>query len=183
MLRVAREHWGQFSLAWMVCADAESLPLADQSVDLVFSNLAIQWCSDLRAVFREFRRILKPGGQVLFSTFGSNTLIELQRAWAVADQYSHVLSFGDVASVKRDVKDAGFSTFELELECQHISYADVYHLMRELKGLGAHNVTTGRPRHLVGKGTFKTMMAAYQHQTKLGGIQASFEIIQGRLRV
>ena len=66
-------------------ADAAALPLRDASVDLVFSNLMLQWCQDPDAVFGECRRVLKPGGLLTFTTFGPDTLVELRRAWAAAD--------------------------------------------------------------------------------------------------
>jgi malonyl-CoA O-methyltransferase len=182
MLRVARARCGRSGKTRLVCGDAERLPLAADSVGLIFSNLAIQWCSSSKETFREFKRVLKPGGQVLFSTFGGETLAELRRAWAVADGYSHVMSFGDLQQVKNDLHEAGFSSFDLEVECSSLEYAGVYDLMRELKGLGAHNVTLDRPRHLVGKGALNKMVSAYEPRTERGGIRASFEIICGWIR-
>ena len=63
-----------------VCADAEQLPLSGQSIDSVFSNLALQWCRNLEAVFTGLKRALKPDGQLVFSTFGPQTLQELKSA-------------------------------------------------------------------------------------------------------
>src|SRR5690606_23389655 len=61
-----------------ICADAQALPLADASVDLIHSNLMLQWCEDLPRVFAQFRRVLKPHSALLFSTFGPDTLHELR---------------------------------------------------------------------------------------------------------
>ena len=66
-------------------ADAEQLPLRDASVDLVYSNVALQWCNDLEGVFREINRVLRPGGLLMFTTFGPDTLSELRVSWAAAD--------------------------------------------------------------------------------------------------
>jgi demethylmenaquinone methyltransferase/2-methoxy-6-polyprenyl-1,4-benzoquinol methylase len=44
---------------------AESLPLADASVDFVTMGYALRHVSDLTATFREFHRVLRPGGTVL----------------------------------------------------------------------------------------------------------------------
>lgn len=178
MLRTARERIGPG--ACYLRGDAEALPLAEASVDLVFSNLAIQWCADLAGVFREFRRVLKPGGRVLFSTFGADTLAELRRAWAVADPgHTHVNEFTDAAEVGEALAGAGFVRAGVERETRRLHYADVHALMRELKGLGAHNITADRPRHLTGKRTLRRMLDAYAAQGVEGGIQAGFEAVYG----
>jgi malonyl-CoA O-methyltransferase len=179
MLRAARQRVGVAPGRHYLGGDAEALPLADGSVDLVVSNLAVQWCADLAQAFREFRRVLKPGGLVLLSTFGPGTLVELRRAWAVVDGYSHVNSFADAAAVAGTFREAGFSGAEVESETRRLVYPDVHGLMRELKGLGAHNVTAGRPRHLMGKRRLQRMIAAYPAQEQ-GEVRASFEMMYGR---
>ena len=91
-----------------VCADAEQLPLAGQSIDSVFSNLALQWCRNLEAVFTGIKRALKPDGQLVFSTFGPQTLHELKSAWAAVDNYNHVNAFYSEAQLKQFLQQAGF---------------------------------------------------------------------------
>ncbi|WP_254491521.1 methyltransferase domain-containing protein, partial [Salmonella enterica] len=76
-----------------LCGDAAALPLADNSVDVIFSNLCLQWVDDLPAVFAGFRRVLKPGGLLVCSTFGPETLVELNEAFAAADDRPHVSRF------------------------------------------------------------------------------------------
>lgn len=80
------------------------------------------------------------------------------------------------------LQEAGFTEIEVGIETHRLTYASVYDLMRELKGLGAHNVTLGRPRHLTGKGTLQRMVAAYERQAGGDGIPASFEVIYGFAR-
>lgn len=182
MLRFARSRYGESGAGRLVCGDAEAMPFRDRSVDLVFSNLAIQWCSGLGSAFREIGRVLKPGGVVLFSTFGAETLKELRSAWASVDDHSHVNQFGDTAAVITALCDAGFGEINVEAEVNKLDYGSVYDLMRELKALGAHNVTLGRPRHLTGKGRLREMIAAYEEQTDGNGIEASFELVYGYAR-
>ncbi|MGD8710515.1 MAG: malonyl-ACP O-methyltransferase BioC, partial [Ectothiorhodospiraceae bacterium] len=85
-----------------LCADAESLPLRSNSYDLIFSNLAMQWVGDLDRAFREIQRVLRPGGVLMFSSFGPDTLRELREAWSAVDGYNHVNRFIDL----HDVGDA-----------------------------------------------------------------------------
>jgi malonyl-CoA O-methyltransferase len=174
MLRTLSQREGLQGRAHRICGDAEALPLRDQSTDVLFSNLALQWCTDLMVVLREFKRILRPDGVVLFSTFGEATLSELRTAWAFADAYSHVNAFLSLDAIEQALSDAGFSDVRIEREHRVLSYRSVDALLRELKGLGAHNITQNRPRHLTGKGVFCKMLEAY---AATGRIEASFETI------
>lgn len=56
--------------------DAEDLPFEDSSFDLLVSSSSFQWM-DAEKVIKEAVRVLKPGGQFIFSTFGEGTLKEL----------------------------------------------------------------------------------------------------------
>jgi len=179
MLRQMRGRPNLAGRSWLVCGDAESLPLADQSADVVFSNLALQWCSDLPAVFAEFRRILRPGGLALFSSFGAQTLIELREAWRQVDDYSHVNAFCPRDKVDEALQGAAFDEYAVRSSTVVLGYPGVEALMRELKDLGAHNVTLNRPRHLMGKGRLRKMIAAYGGSMSDGPITASFEIFYG----
>lgn len=168
--------------AHCVCADAEALPLRSACVDAVLSNLAVQWCYDLPAVLRECRRVTRPGGVVIFSTFGAGTLAELRQAWAAADGYTHVNAFLSAAAVTAALDSAGFAAHSVTVERRVLAYASVEALLRELKALGAHNVNHGRPRHLTGKAAFRRMLAAYPADAS-GRIVASFEVIYGMARL
>jgi len=177
MLRCARE---RFTGA-CVGGDAEDLPMADGSVDLIFSNLAIQWCGSPSTACREFYRVLRPGGHVLFSTFGPKTLQELRCAWAQVDDLSHVIEFNELKVLEQSLTEAGFSINTIQATVMAIEYVDVMSLMRELKALGARNLTAGRPRHLTGKNAMARMISAYPSQDLPGStaIHASFEVIAG----
>lgn len=162
-----------------VCGDAEALPLAEQSVDIVFSNLAIQWCVALEDLFCGIFRILKPGGIFLFSSFGPDTLHELRYAWSQVDCRTHVNNFFAPRIIQTAMQSAGFSAVGFEIESLSLGYPSVLHLMRELKGLGAHNVTAGRPRGLTGKKKIRRMMKSYEKGMAGQEISATFEVLYG----
>ena len=161
--------------------DAEMLPVASQSMDLVVSNLAIQWCHSLERTFGEFARVLKTGGSVCFSTFGVNTLHELRTAWASVDAQSHVNDFQTYSAISEALTDSGLrAEFLAETQIQ-VEYPSVLALMRELKGLGAHNITLDRPRHLTGRCRFTRMMECYQlvAGNEDGSVSATFHVVVG----
>jgi len=89
-----------------LAGDAENLPLADNSVDLVFANLALQWC-DPRMSFAEIQRVLRPDGLLMFTTLGPDTLHELRTAWASVDDYPHVNMFYDMHDIGEAMMEAG----------------------------------------------------------------------------
>jgi malonyl-CoA O-methyltransferase len=162
MLGQAGHHqrlWRRFA---RVCADAQRLPLKSASVDLVFSSLMLQWCEPLDAALAEVRRVLRGEGFFAFSTFGPATLQELRRAWAAADDYNHVNHFIDVHDVGDALVRAGFSEPVLDVDRIGLGYPDALALMRDLKAIGAHNVTAGRPRSLLGRAHLERMQGAYE---------------------
>jgi malonyl-CoA O-methyltransferase len=179
MLREARRHqslWRRFS---RVCGDALRLPLRDACVDLVFSSLMLQWCEPLDAALAEVRRVLRPGGFFAFSTFGVGTLMELREAWAQADGYNHVNHFPDVQEIGDAALRAGLAEPVLDVDRIRTQHPDVLTLMRELKAIGAHNVTRGRARSLTGRSRLAAMQAAYETKRRDGQLPASWEIVYG----
>jgi malonyl-CoA O-methyltransferase len=161
-----------------VRADAYSLPLRDASIDLVFSSLMLQWCDDLDAVFAEIARVLKPGGAFLFSTFGPGTLSELREAWDASHAPgNHVNHFFDPPALGSALMHAGLSEPVLDVERIVLGYPDVLTLMRELKAIGARNMTRGRPRGLTGRQRLAAMTQAYETQRRAGELPATYEVI------
>jgi malonyl-CoA O-methyltransferase len=162
-----------------VCADAAELPLAAGSVDLVFSNLMLQWCNDPSEVFAEFRRVLKPGGLLMFTSFGPDTLKELRDAWRQADGYTHVSRFIDMHDLGDALLRAGLQGPVMDMEHFTLNYRDVRSLMRDLKAMGAHNATAGRNRGLTGRGRLAAVEAAYEGLRRDGRLPATWEVVYG----
>lgn len=178
MLKQARHKASRFfSRQRFVCGDAEQLPLRDNSIDLLFSNLTLQWCNNPEQTYREFARALAPGGLLLFSTFGPDTLIELRQSFAKADGHSHVNTFVDMHDIGDALIHLGFSDVVVDAERIICTYKDVRSLMRDLKSLGAHNVTRERGRGLTGKKVIQKMIEQYESYRKEGVLPASYEII------
>jgi malonyl-CoA O-methyltransferase len=162
-----------------VCADIERLPLKKSSIDLVWSSLALQWVSDPEAAFRELHRVIAPQGLLLFSTFGPDTLKELRQAFADVDGGSHVSRFLDMHDVGDMLVHAGFQHPVMEMEMLALTYADLKSLMRDLKGIGAHNAAADRARGMMGKSAWRKLERNYEAFRKAGCLPASYEVIYG----
>ena len=174
MLREARRRrgWREHLRARLpaVCADACALPLADASVDVVFSNLCVQWVEDLPALLAELRRVLRPGGLLLLSSFGEATLHELRAAFATADDHPHVSPFASLAMLGDALVAAGFDDPVLERDVHDQRVADLAALMRHLRALGATNALRQRRGSLTGRARFVRAEAAYRALAVEAGI-------------
>lgn len=179
MLRQAARHQRLFHRFERVCGDAARLPLESASVDIVFSNLMLQWCDPLDDALAEVHRILRPRGHFVFSTFGPDTLKELRSAWAEADTYNHVNRFLDMHDVGDALVRAGLLEPVLDVDRLQLTYSDVLSLMRDLKSIGARNETAGRPRTLLGRSHLQRVFSAYEVFRKDGRLPATYEIIYG----
>ena len=188
MLQVARssDTWWRRKLPMLygpvphyIGGDLERLPLPTSSVQLLCSNLALQWSNDLPAAFAEFRRVLAPGGLLMFTTFGPDTLRELRQAFAGLDGHTHVNRFLDMHDIGDELSFAGFATPVMDMEFLTLTYADLKDLLRELKAIGAHNVTLGRGHGLMGKRTWQAMLANYEQLRTAGRLPATYEVIYG----
>lgn len=161
----------------LICADIENLPIADNSMDVVWSNLAIQWCNDLDKSFTGVARLLKPNSLFIFSTFGPDTLKELRAASNNGD--THVSRFIDMHDIGDALTRHGFNAPVLDVERYTLTYDNVRAVMQDLKSIGANNATQGRGRGLTGKGFFKQLAAQYEQFRIAGKLPATFEVIYG----
>lgn len=180
MLRLARRNAPWLSKQRYLVADAIALPLSSHSVDLIFSNLMLPWVSDLEKLVTEVRRVLKPGGLFLFSSYGPDTLLELRKSFMAVDNQVHVHHFLDMHDVGNALLKTKFSDPVLDTEYFTLTYLDIYQLMRELKTLGQYNIAQGRRQSLTGKNRLKQVEQAYEnYRDKLGVLPVTYEVIYG----
>ena len=162
-----------------LCADVEALPLAANSMELVWSNLTVQWCNDLPATFVGLQRVLKVEGLLMFSTFGPDTLKELRAAFRGADGYNHINRFADMHDIGDMLVAAGFAEPVMDMETITLTYNDVKAVMQDLRGIGAHNVTAGRAQGMMGKRAWNAVLENYEGLRRDGKLPATFEVIYG----
>lgn len=162
-----------------ICADIEQLPLRAGSIGMIWSNLAIQWCNDLKQTFTEAHRVLENGGLLMFSTFGPDTLKELRQAFKSADPFSHVNRFTDMHDIGDALVNCGFSLPVMDMEYITLTYEDVRSVMLDLKAIGARNVTQGRRRGLTGKAAWQQVIDQYEMLRQDGRLPATYEVVYG----
>ncbi len=155
MLDVARQRQAAHHY---LLGDIEQVPLPDAAMDICFSSLVVQWCSDLPAALAELYRVTRPGGVILFSTLAAGSLQELGDAWQQVDGERHVNAFLPLTQIR-----AACAAYrhELATELRALNYPDVMTLMRSLKGIGATHLHQGREGGLMSRGRLAALQAAY----------------------
>jgi len=180
MIEFAKQQQSLFRKINYQVADADKLPFEDNSFELVFSNLTIQWLPDLAHTFKELNRVLKPGGLLIFSTLGPDTLIELKQSWQQVDAAVHVNEFIDMHIVGDLVFNSNFDNTVMDRDVITLTYKTMLGLMRDLKAIGAHNIDSDRPRGMLGKEKFSRLQAAYENfRWPEGELPATYEVIYG----
>lgn len=165
--------------AQLVAADAARLPFSDGAFDLVVSNLMLQWCDDLDTVLRELRRVLRPEGLLMFTSFGPDTLKELRTAWAQVDDRAHVNTFIDMHDVGDALIRAGFAQPVMDVEHFTLTYDAPMGVLQDLKALGATYAPNDR-RGLTGKHALQRMLEAYEaFRQPDGRVPATYEVVHG----
>jgi len=158
-----------------LCGDAEQLPLADASVDLIWSSLAVQWCERPERLLAELARVLKPGGRCLLATLGPGTLHELRQSWAVVDDDVHVNSFVSLTHLLAHNRE--LTPVRQETERRVLRYQRLLQLMHELKALGAHNVNHRRSQGLSSRQRLIRLLDAYEDwRGEDGLLPATYEV-------
>lgn len=178
MLKVARRRCPELVY---LCADAEQLPLVDNSQDLVFSSLALQWCSDFGQVLQEIKRVLKPGGLLLFSSLADGSLLELRHSWQAVDNLAHVNQFRPLSRYQDLAEASGLQVQQLHCHTHTYHYTKVRELTHELKHLGADHVQAGRAPGLVSRQGFQRLLDAYESYRQPQGLPATWQVVYGLL--
>lgn len=177
MLREVPKHTRFWRPVRRVCADVSQLPFADQCTDVIFSSLCLQWLDDLPAVLTEFRRVLRPDGLLVFSTFGPDTLLELREAYQAAGEVPPLSPFAAIQQVGDALMAAGFKNPVLERDRFTLTYPDVRALMHELRAIGAGDARHDRRRGLGGRARLRQVTEAYEPLRRDGVLPSTWEVI------
>ena len=180
MVRHAKAQAGWLSRERFINADAYYLPLASQSVDLIFSNLTFAWCIDIDALLIELNRVLKPEGLLLFTTLGPDTLQELKQSWQTIDAYQHLHPFLDMHDIGDSLVKTRFQDPVMDMEKLTVNYSQLSTLMKDIKALGMHNIAVGKNHGLTTPRQLEKLKQAYEkHRDTAGILPTTFEVIYG----
>ena len=179
MLRHAQQRGGVSMEADIICADADFLPVGDHSADILFSNLMLQWSTDIATTIEEFYRVLGKGGLVTFTTFGPDTLKELKQSWRSVDDAVHVNEFIDMHHIGDLLLQSGFAEPVMESEFITLTYNDVFTLMKDLKKIGASVMPGKRRKTLTTRTMLERVGREYEQYRQNGVLPVTYEVIYG----
>jgi len=163
-----------------VCGDAGKLPINNQCIDLIFSNLLLQHCPDPITVLAEARRILRYPGVFAFTTFGPDSLRELREAWFNVDSFTHIAPFMDMHDLGDALIHAGFAEPVMHRESLQVTYQSLDRAMVDLRGVGSINATSDRNRGLTGQKTWQRLTDGYEPYRNVDGkLPVTIEVIYG----
>jgi len=174
MLRHSRERNAEG-----VCGDLESLPFSENSFNVAWSSLALQWCLPNQA-FAELCRVLAPGGMLVFSTLVAGTLHEIDFAFSGIDAYRRVLPFATEDDIGSALGKAGLTDIRLQTEEWVTWHTDIKSLLATIRGIGANQVGGERRKALMGKSAWKTAQARYESlRSKNGMLPVTYRLVFG----
>ena len=159
-----------------IAGDLEHLPLADDSIDLYWSSLAVQWC-DLATALREAHRALHPGGLVALASLGPATFHELRHAFADVDHYRHTLSFHSPDEIRKIAVNLGFAAIDTKKSTKIAHYPDFKTLLRAVKAIGANQLGDGKRTSLMSRAAFLRAEAAYEQLRTSSGLPLTYDVI------
>ena len=134
MLHKARKRYPQVTF---VQGNAQSLPLKNDSIDTVFSSMALQWCSNPLLVAREIQRVLKPSGIAEISIMVAGSFSELHRARKLAQLPPAITPMPDAKDWTKAFLCSGLRVARLINSCYVDEHSDVMSLLRSIKNVGA----------------------------------------------
>jgi malonyl-CoA O-methyltransferase len=176
MSRAVRGRSGFLRPLRAVCGDLSYLPFADRSADLLFSNLALQWCGDFRTLGVGFRRILRPGGLLLFSTLGPDSLKEFKLTAAYGPDSGRVRHFMDMHDIGDALVAAGFSEPVMDSERITTEYRRFEDLVTELEASGGSTHFGEGARQTEPRDALAEAYGAYRRK---GRYPVTWEIVYG----
>jgi len=162
-----------------VCADLDALPFRPGSFAFVWSNLAAHWFARPRRTWRAIGVALQPGGLLMFSTFGPDTLRELRHAWSSRETGVPVMPFADMHNVGDALVHAGFSAPVMDMELLTLTYPDAAALFADLRGQGATDPRHGRFPGLRGPRWQADRVRALEGARRGERLEITLEIVYG----
>ena len=158
----------------LVNADVRALPLAANSLGLVWSNLMLHWLDDPLPALRELNRVLEVGGLLTFATLGPDTLKQLREAALKVGAGNTAKSFLDMHDLGDMLVAAGFGDPVMDMEMITLTYANPRAFLADQRHLGVRNALLGHQ----GWRDWRRLLSAWPPDAD-GRLPATFEIVYG----
>lgn len=158
-----------------VNADVKALPLASGSLDLIWSNLMLQWLDDPLPALRELHRSLRTGGVLMFATLGPDTLKELRQAAQKAGAGDTARRFIDMHDWGDMLMTSGFADPVMDMEMIRFGYGSPRRFLADQRQLGVRDGLLGRRSFR----DWRRVFFAWERDTG-GRWPLSFEVIYGQ---
>ncbi len=151
-----------------ICANAVQLPIAYQSIDLVWSNLGLAYIEDLEALFKEIRRVLVLGGTFLVSGLAVDSLVQLRDMGLMTYNFPDMHIIGDI------LVKLGFSNPVTDIEYLTIEYSTLDELLQDVRILGAGAANSSHTS--ITRAQYKNLQNEFNKQTSNGKMPLTLEI-------
>lgn len=159
----------------LVCGDAEALPFAEASFDVLFSSLAMQWCLQPAVLFAELYRVTKPGGYLIFSTLCEGSMPEIERAWQGIDHAPHVNSYPNFETLLSQVRESRWQPLNAELLTVPMWFESPEEAVYSLKKVGASLVVSDQ-KNTISPSKWKTFIQHYEQLRESAGIPLRYQV-------
>ena len=179
MLAMARRKQGWLRRKWFVQADASSLPLPDQCVDVVFANMLLPSVDDPIPLFTEISRVLRDGGVFAFATLGPDSLQELRHAWPRTGAQAPPSPFLDMHDVGDAMVRSGLRDPVLDVDRLTVTYPDAAAIFRDLTAMGGRNSRYSGSGGLTGGARYAAMLDALERCREDGVLSLDLELVYG----
>lgn len=163
-----------------IAGDMANLPFASASIDMIWSNLALPWQSTPDAFFAECRRVLRPNGLLMFSTFGVDSMAGIKQAFQSIDAYPASHEFIDMHDLGDALLQHGFYNPVIDVERLTLTYPDVPRLVQDFRENAATNLHPKRRRGLLTPRSWQKVLLAFESLRGQDGlIPIGVEVVYG----
>lgn len=158
------------------CAASWSLPIADNSMDVLVVHLSLMQIPFSDSLLNECQRVLKPGGQLMMSHLGLDTLKELRLAVQDSGVDIQINPLMDMHDLGDALSRTGFKYPVVDMECLCIHYPSAMELLYDIRVCSGW-LSTFPPRPRMSKHQLELLINTYNQQFDEPGVKASFEVI------
>jgi malonyl-CoA O-methyltransferase len=163
----------------VLCARAELLPFADNSVDLLFCHMMLHWCANPEVVIHEIQRVLKPNGVLLFSVLAPDSLQELRQSFLTVSDKPYISTFTDMHNWGDLLQQAQFKNPVVDVDYFNLYYGNFSQLMLALRTQSPIYFLQNMNKGLITPRQWQGLEKAYEAYRDEYGLVLTLEVVYG----